>query len=277
MSAPSTTWFFFRAQYPIFSWPQNLVRRPSIIRERSPPIIVEPLETPSAISKSAVVIFLHGLSDDAEAIEPVIRHMQGTAKHPNVTWILPNAIEGHCLTAEWFFPRRLTSTPPSRQEQEDEEEDEEGLMASVQYVESLIDEQVAEGVPVNRIILGGFSQGHAVALLTSLVSSKYAGRLAGVVGLSGYLPLATKIPKLRVKAGLPAKTNDDMAIFLTRGSKDNVIPERYASICTATLLDMGVKPENLTIRKYQGLGHAIRNDELEHFGGWLEKAVPRWE
>lgn len=202
--------------------------------------------------------------------------MQAATKHPHLMWILPNAIEGHCWWSQWFIPHRLSPTALSSSKQE--EEDEEGLQECVRYMESLIDEQVARGIPASRIILGGFSQGHCVALLTSLVSPKYAGKVAGVVGMSGYLPMASKIDKLRKAAGLPAKMEqDNMAVFLTRGMRDYIVPERYMSITSQALLDAGIKPENVTVKEYEALGHAIRGDELDHFGQWLEKVVPRLE
>lgn len=289
MAQPSTVWFSFRAQYPIFSpCPARLYpNRQTVTRE--PPIVLPAVTTPNDISKSAVLILLHGLSDDAEGLtrmsctEPspsptnqvpaLARHLQVTAKLDHLSLILPNAAGDYCLTPEWYIPRRL----PSRPEQEIEEEDDVGLLASVKYIETLIDEQVGKGVPENRIVLGGFSQGHAVALLAGLISSKYAGRLAGLVGFSGYLPMANKIPALRREAGLPAKADGDMALFLTSGTKDTIVPERYSSMCSQVLLDLGVRPENVTYKVYEGLGHAMRSDELQHFCQWLGKIVPPLE
>lgn len=69
-------------------------------------------------------------------------------------------------------------------------------MASVDYITSLIDDLVVQGMSERRIVVGGFSQGHAMALLTGLVS-KYSGRLGGLFGLSGCLPLSDRISTLR--------------------------------------------------------------------------------
>lgn len=93
------------------------------------------------------------------------------------------------------MPTRLSPYPPSRPELEDGE-DEEGIMASVDYITSLIDDLVVQGMSERRIVVGGFSQGHAMALLTGLVS-KYSGRLGGLFGLSGCLPLSDRISTLR--------------------------------------------------------------------------------
>lgn len=64
-----------------------------------------------------------------------------------------------------------------------------------------------------------------MALLTDLTSAKYAGRLAGIVGLMGYLPLCERVGDLRAKAGLPA-THGDVPVFLARGVQDRMIPKK---------------------------------------------------
>lgn len=89
------------------------------------------------------------------------------------------------------------------------------MKASMQYIVSLIDEQVSKGIPENRIVLAGFSQGCAMTLLTGL-TSKYSGRLAGLAGLMGYLPLPEKIQTMRAEGGLPAKVGA-VPLFLRGG------------------------------------------------------------
>ncbi len=105
-------------------------------------------------------------------------------------------------------------------EENEEEDEEEGLKQSVEYICTLIDKELKAGkVPLERIVVGGFSQGCAIALLVGLMS-RYAGRLGGVIGLSGYLPLAGKVRKIveegREKGG---KTK----YFLAHGSKDQLV------------------------------------------------------
>ena len=84
------------------------------------------------------------------------------------------------------MPKRAGEPDP---EDSDEEDDAEGMMKSVEYICGLVDKEVEGGVPVERTVVGGFSQGCAISLLVGLVS-RYKGKLAGVVGLSGYLPLS---------------------------------------------------------------------------------------
>lgn len=189
-------------------------------------------------------------------------------------WVLPNALENRdAMTMAWFTPTRLSPFPPTRPELDDEE-DEEGMKASMIYIVSLVDSLVLEGIPVERIILGGFSQGHAMALLTGLTSTKYAGHLGWLVGLSGYLPQADKIPALRDEVGLPAPSNDHTSVFLARGTRDMLVPKRYLTICANKVLECGVEEEKLTVKEYEGMGHVMSGVELRDLCVWLEKVVP---
>ena len=100
-----------------------------------------------------------------------------------MNWIIPNALENRdALSTAWYTPTAFSPFAPNRPEL-DEDEDEKGMLESVAYIESLIDACVNKGIPPERIVLGGFSQGCAMSLLTDFTSSKYSGRLAGVVGL----------------------------------------------------------------------------------------------
>lgn len=193
-----------------------------------------------------------------------------------MTWVLPNALEIHDLaTTAWYMPTGLSPYPPSRPELE-EDEDEEGIMTTVAYITTLIDDLVAQGIPEKRIVVGGFSQGHAMALMTGLVS-KYSGRLGGLVGLSGYLPLSDRIPALREEAGLPKELSDDVSVFLARGTGDRLIPKRFHRLCCERLLELGIKEEKTTVKEYEGMGHGMSGPELRDLCTWLEKVVSEIE
>tara|TARA_R110002003_G_scaffold1697_3_gene23466 strand:+ start:3198 stop:3773 length:576 start_codon:yes stop_codon:yes gene_type:complete len=190
-----------------------------------------------------------------------------------MTWVIPNALENHDLASTaWYMPTRLSPYPPSRPELEDDE-DEEGMMATVAYLTSLMDDLVKQGIPEQRIVLGGFSQGHAMSLLTGLVS-KYAGKLGGLVGLSGYLPLPDRIPVLRQEAGLPKDVQDEVEVFLARGTGDRLVPKRYHRLCHERLAELGVKDERLVLKEYDGMGHVMSGAELRDLCEWLERVVP---
>ena len=73
-------------------------------------------------------------------------------------------------------------------------EDEDGMLKSSSQINALIDEEISRGTPSDRIVLGGFSQGGALTLLTGLTSEK---KLAGLVVLSGWLPIGEKVKTVR--------------------------------------------------------------------------------
>lgn len=175
------------------------------------------------------------------------------------------------MTTAWYTPTQLSRFPPQRPELEDEE-DEEGMRKTVDYVTSLIDEQTAKGVPPERIVLGGFSQGHAMTLLVGL-TSKYADRLAGLVCMSGYLPLLGSIQRLRAEAGLPEQVGY-MPIFLARGTSDQLVPKRYHTMALEKLKQLGVEHDAVEVHEYEGLGHATNGIELRDLCAFLEKVVP---
>lgn len=244
--------------------------------DRPPPITLSPTSPPPSPSQAAAFIFIHGLGDTAEGIESIANQFRAAKKLPHLTWLLPTALANHDLaTTAWYMPTRLSPYPPSRPELEDDE-DEEGMMESVRYVVGLIDELVEQGVPVGRVVVGGFSQGHAIALLVGLVS-KYAGRIAGVVGLSGYLPLVPRIPELRVENGLEKDVGDIGEVFLARGTGDRLVPKRYHRLCCEALEEFGVNKEKMEVREYEGMGHSMGAAELRDLCAWLERVVPELE
>jgi predicted esterase len=130
---------------------------------------------------TATIFFLHGLGDCGESWMPVGQMF--AAAHPNIKWVFPDApIQAVTLNSgmrmpAWYDIKSLESK---------EHQDEQGLYKTVKSVENLVNLEIAAGIPSDRIIVGGFSQGAAVALLTSVMSTI---KLGGIIGLSGYLPL----------------------------------------------------------------------------------------
>lgn len=244
-----------------------------MLPQRTPPIIIRPSVPPNDPAKSSAIIFIHGLGDDATGIESIVRQFQSARKLPHTTWVLPNALENHDLAATaWYLPTRLSPYPSSRPELE-EEEDEQGIMDTIDYIKSLIDDLVAQGISERRIVVGGFSQGHAIALLTGL-TSKYSERLGGLFGLSGYLPLSDRIPTLRDKIGLPKELRGEVDIFLARGVGDRLVPKRCHRLCHERLFELGIKEEKTTIKEYEGMGHVMSGAELRDLCAWLERVLP---
>jgi len=172
----------------------------------------------------AAVIWLHGLGADGHDFEPIVPELE--LEKP-VRFVFPHApvrpvtINQGMRMRAWYDILQLGGGP----------EDEAGLRASQKLTDELIRDQ---GMPANRIVLAGFSQGGAVTLLAGL---RYPERLAGLLALSTYLPLAGKLSAERSEA------NRDVPIFMAHGSYDDLIPIDRAQASRAALEKLGYKPE----------------------------------
>ena len=112
------------------------------------------------------------------------------------------------------------------------EEDEEGIIKSRDYFHSLVDAEVAKGIPANRVVLGGFSQGGAMSLLSGVT---YKSQLGGIFGLSCYLLLQKKIKDM-VPADSP---NQNTPIFMGHGDIDPVVQYNYGKMSADFFKEMG--------------------------------------
>jgi predicted esterase len=107
-------------------------------------------------------------------------------------------------------------------------QDEAGINVSRDYLRGLIQAEIDSGIPAERIVIGGFSQGGAMALLTGLTAKV---KLAGIVGLSSYVPLDDKLPVLLQETNLNQKT----PIFMAHGSVDMVVPTAFGKLSVEML------------------------------------------
>ena len=176
----------------------------------------------------------------------------------------------------WHQPKPFSPIPmPKRvgedEEEEDEGDDEEGIMASVDYICFLIDKEHSEGeVPLDRIVVGGFSQGCAISLLVGLMS-RYRGKLGGVVGLSGYLPLGKKVEEAATERNKIGKSQTKW--FLAHGSRDQLVPMRMFRAYREKL--EGWERGMVEAKVYEGMPHSTTGAEVRDLCGWLERVLPK--
>jgi phospholipase/carboxylesterase len=177
------------------------------------------IEQQTAAEPGAAVIWLHGLGADGWDFVPIIDELRALGV-PATRFVFPNApmmpvtINGGYVMRAWYD---ILGTDLVRRE------DEAGIRASQARIETLIAREVERGMPRTRIVLAGFSQGCAIALQTGL---RQVEPLAGLVALSGYLPLAGVFPAER--AGQSAT----VPIFMAHGRFDPVVqPERGRASC----------------------------------------------
>ncbi len=218
---------------------------------------LEAIELDSAPNPVASVIVLHGLGADGNDFVPVAQQLDLAAVGP-VRFVFPHApirpvtINGGYEMRAWYDILGLDS--------HQQREDEAGLRESQALVEGLIAKEKARGVPARRIVLAGFSQGGAMTLMTGL---RHDERLAGLVGLSGYLPLAAKAEAERHAA------NRDTPIFLAHGTADPVIPIARARQSRDVLAAMGHPVE---WHEYP-MPHSVCGPEIVDLNRWLLKAL----
>jgi len=139
--------------------------------------------------------------------------------------------------------------------------DESGMLSSVQIINGIITEQVNAGISSKRIILGGFSQGGVMSLLTGLTSEISLG---GIVALSSYCPLHTKF------ANMISDTNRKTPVFMGHGTDDQTV--RF---------DWGVKTREILEKakcvvewhQYEGLEHSVDLTEMEDMEKFITKRL----
>ena len=238
---------------------------------QEPPIIIEPTQTSST---PATLIFLHGFSDDANGWTNLAHQLRSASKLPNLKWIFPNApYDQESMANAWYSPRSFSPIPvPKRvaeEEDDDCEDDKEGIMKSVEYVSGLVEEEAKAGTPLDRIIVGGFSQGCAISLLLGLFS-RWKGRLGGIVTLSGYLPLSRGVEnKLKSEKGSEWGSTK---WFLAHGSRDQLVPLRYFKDYKEKL-DSWTGVENVEAHIYEGMPHTTAGPEIRDLCAWLERVL----
>ncbi len=208
----------------------------------------------------ASVIVLHGLGADGNDFVPIAQAFDLSAIGP-VRFVFPTApvrpvtLNGGYAMRAWFdiFPPSADPAQPRR-------EDESGLRASQRQVQALIDREVARGVPAQRIVLMGFSQGCAMTLLTGLRAPQ---RLAGLVALSGYLPLPGTTAAERSAA------NAQVPVFLAHGEDDEIVVLPRGEAARDTLQALGHAVDWHTYP----MGHSVCPEEVADINRWLLRVL----
>ncbi len=179
---------------------------------------------------SHAVIWLHGLGADGHDFEPIVPELVAPG-WPALRFIFPHApmrpvtINNGVTMRAWYDIRALSL---------DERADAAGIEESVAQVHDLIAAQNQAGIDSSRIIVAGFSQGGVVALHAGL---RHGQPLAGIVGLSCYLPLAAELEQVRSPA--QAQT----PLLLMHGSQDPVVAPALGEHARATLEQWGHVPQ----------------------------------
>jgi len=221
--------------------------------------LLETIEIETGKNPAASVIWMHGLGADGSDFVPIVEELEldGT---PGIRFLFPHApmrpvtINNGTVMRAWFDVSLGDLEGNSRRA------DERGVRESQAQIAALIEREAKRGVEPEHIVLAGFSQGGAIALQTGL---RYPRRLAGVMALSTYLPLADTLAREATPASKATP------IFMAHGIYDPLIPLAMGAGSMTLLTGFGYTVE---WRQYP-MPHSVCPQEIEDIGAWLRKIL----
>ena len=202
----------------------------------------------------ASVIWLHGLGANGHDFEPVVPELAFAKKRP-VRFIFPHApdlpvtINGGMRMPAWYDILAMNIN---------REVDEKQLRVSAAAIRELVEQEMARGVPSDKILIGGFSQGGAVAYEMAL---SFGQPLAGLFALSTYYATAGSIER--------SEENRNVPVFVAHGTQDPMVPEALGQQAVVTLQEQGYKPE---YHRY-GMEHSLCLEEVRDLDAFCERCL----
>ncbi|KAJ4416578.1 hypothetical protein N0V85_002240 [Neurospora sp. IMI 360204] len=226
-----------------------------------------PLLFPAVARHTATVIFVHGLGDTGHGWASAVEQWRRRQRLDEVKFILPHA-PSIPITANmgmkmpgWYDIVAIDGSAESLRRNEDEP----GILTSQAYFHDLIQKEIDSGIPADRIVIGGFSQGGAMGLFSGLTAKS---KLAGIVALSTYLLLSLKFAELVPKP----EFNKETPIFMAHGTADPVVNYKLGTMSRDLLKEMGY---NVKFETYPGMGHTACLEELDAVEDFLTERLPK--
>ncbi|KAI8076790.1 Phospholipase/carboxylesterase/thioesterase [Halteromyces radiatus] len=208
---------------------------------------------------TATVLFFHGLGDSGHGWSFLADELSGL--FPYVKWVLPNApAKPITLNAGFQMPAWFDLTGLDKSSLKDE--DQKGMLESLASVNQLIRQEVDNGIPADRILVGGFSQGGVMSLLTGL-TSEY--KLSGIIGCSCWLAMADKMKMMGSDA------NKKTPILMCHGDMDSVVQYQFGEESAERLQQYGY---DVTFKKYRGLAHSANPEEIQDIAKFIKDRLP---
>ena len=216
--------------------------------------LLDAVEIETGAAPDAAVIWMHGLGADGHDFESIVPELSLMVP---VRFVFPHApmqavtINGGAVMRAWYDVYGVDGV---------RREDAVGVRASETRIEALIARERNRGVAPSRIVLAGFSQGGAMAIHTGL---RHAERLAGIMALSCFVPLADAL------AAEASAANRETPIFMAHGTQDPLIPMARAQSGRDLLVSHGYRVEWHEYR----MPHSVCAEEITEIGNWLRKIV----
>ena len=205
------------------------------------------------------VLWLHGLGADGNDFAPIVPELV-RRDWPPLRFVFPHAparpvtINGGMRMRAWYDIREANL---------ENRADLAGVAESVAQVEALIAREGERGVPPERVLLAGFSQGGAVTLAAGIARSR---PLAGLIALSTYLPMGAEAARTRLVPGANVQP-----VFMAHGVFDPVVPPAAGEAGAKALGAMGF---DVTWRRYP-MQHAVHPEEIADLGNWMTARLAR--
>uniref|UniRef100_A0A1A9UX49 palmitoyl-protein hydrolase n=1 Tax=Glossina austeni TaxID=7395 RepID=A0A1A9UX49_GLOAU len=214
----------------------------------------------NSLRHSATVIFLHGSGDTGPGMREWVHEiLERELEFPHIKMLYPTAplqpytpIEGD-LSTVWFDRPIAIDMPENRKVME----------KASDILRKLINNEIKDGIPVNRIIVGGFSMGGALALHAGFHLNRH---LAGIIAYACFINNDSVIYETLHKAS--GSKFPELLMF--HGSDDRVIPLAWSEHCFKNLCKLGVKGQFKTIPEVE---HELEKHALEDMEQWISKKL----
>ncbi|XP_073968624.1 acyl-protein thioesterase 1 isoform X2 [Rhodnius prolixus] len=212
-----------------------------------------PVVVAATAKHTATIIFLHGLGDTGHGWASAI-----SAIRPSFTKVIcptaptmPVTLNSGFRMPSWFDLRSLDASA---------NEDEAGIKKAVENIHAMIEAEERAGIPSDRVVIGGFSQGGALALYSAFT---YPRTLGGVMALSCWLPLHKQFPAAAIG-------NKATPIVQCHGDCDPLVPYKWGQMTASLLKQFTAKSEFKTIK---GLGHSSNDEEMAFLKAFVERIL----
>lgn len=203
------------------------------------------------VAADASVILLHGGGGHNREFVSLVQHFMPSRAH--IRFVFPNAPQ---MSLTLFGGTRVRAWYDVRDADLQCEEDQVRIRKSAQWLEGLIERERGRNIAGERIVVGGFSQGGAIALY---LAARYPQRLAGVIALSAYLPLMEEI------RAQPAERLEPSPVFIGHGCADDLVSVSLAEQSARVLVTLG-HPVRF---KVFDTGHGVCSDEMHAVADWM--------
>ena len=216
----------------------------------------ETVEVGGGETPDGTVIWLHGLGADGHDFEPIVPELN-LDEHADIRFVFPHAplrpvtSNGGMSMRAWYDVISLDLSGP---------QDETGIRESAASLLQLIEREKERGVDANRIVIAGFSQGGAIAMHTAM---RFPDRLAGLMALSTWMPLASMIDHEVVKN--PESQPRELPVLMVHGSFDPILPIAAGQHARGVLQQAG-----FTVQWHEyPMAHAVCAEEIAEIRSWL--------